>query len=94
MTDEEKKLAEHLDNLYDVSVVGTEISNDTMRIYLKAKERRCIDKVKCEFTLETSTSFGYACLELEEESSEIPRERTKDKNEENTEERRSRTCHY
>ena len=54
MTDKEKKLAEHLDNLYDVSVVGTEISNDTMRIYLKAKERRCIDKVKCEFTLENN----------------------------------------
>ena len=39
MTDEEKKLAEHLDNLYDVSVVGTEISNDTMRVYLKAKRK-------------------------------------------------------
>ena len=61
MTDEEKKLAEHLDNLYDVSVVGTEISNDTMRIYLKAKERRCIDKVKCEFTLEDNyiNSLNY-----------------------------------
>ena len=27
-------------------------------------------------------------------SSEIPRERTKDRNEENTEERRLRTCHH
>ena len=54
MTDEEKKLAEHLDNLYDVSVVGTEISDDTMRLYLKPKERRCIDRIKCEFTLENN----------------------------------------
>ena len=54
MTNEEKKLAEHLDNLYDVSVVGTQISDDTMRIYVKAKERRCIDRIKCEFTLENN----------------------------------------
>ena len=54
MTDEEKKLAEHLDNLYDVSVVGTEISDDTMRIYVKAKERRYIDRIKCEFTLKNN----------------------------------------
>ena len=54
ITDEEKKLAEHLDNLYDVSVVGTEISDDTMRIYVKAKERSCIDRIKCEFTLENN----------------------------------------
>ena len=54
MTDEEKKLAEHLDNLYDVSVVGTEISDDTMRIYVKAKERRCIDRIKCEFTFKNN----------------------------------------
>ena len=52
MTDEEKKLAEHLDNLYDVSVVGTQISDDMMKIYVTAKERRCIDKVDCKFTLE------------------------------------------
>ena len=51
MTDEEKKLAEHLDNLYDVSVVGTQISDDMMKIYVTAKERRCIDKVECKFTL-------------------------------------------
>ena len=54
MTDEEKKLSEHLDNLYDVSVVGTEISDDTMRVYLKAKERRCIDRIKCEFAIENN----------------------------------------
>ena len=52
MTNEEKKLAEHLDNLYDVSVVGTEISDDMMKIYVTAKERRYIDKVECKFTLE------------------------------------------
>lgn len=54
MTDEERKLAERLNNIYDAKVVGTEISDDTMRIYVKAKERRCIDKVKCEFTLENN----------------------------------------
>ena len=52
MTNEEKKLAEHLDNLYDVSVVGTQISDDMMKIYVTAKERRCIDKVECKFKLE------------------------------------------
>ena len=46
-----KKLAEHIDNLYDVSVVGTQISDDMMEIYVTAKERRCIDRIKCEFTL-------------------------------------------
>ena len=51
MTDEEKKLTKRLNNIYDAKVVGTEISDDTMRIYLKAKERRCIDKVECKFTL-------------------------------------------
>ena len=54
MTDEEKKLAEHLDNLYDVSVVGTQISDDMIEIYVTAKERCCIDRVKCEFTLENN----------------------------------------
>ena len=39
---------------YDVNVVGTQISDDTMRIYVKAKERRCIDRIKCEFTLENN----------------------------------------
>lgn len=52
MTDEEKKLTERLNNIYDAKVVGTEISDDTMRIYVKAKERRCIDRIKCEFMLE------------------------------------------
>ena len=54
MTDEEKKLTERLNNIYDAKVVGTEISDDTMRIYVKAKERRCIDRIKCEFTLENN----------------------------------------
>ena len=54
MTDEEKKLAEHLNNIYDAKVVGTEISDDTMQLYIKAKERRCIDRIKCEFTLENN----------------------------------------
>ena len=34
MTDEEKKLTERLNNIYDAKVVGTEISDDTMRIYM------------------------------------------------------------
>ena len=54
MTDEEKKLAERLNNIYDAKVVGTEISDDTMRLYVKAKERCCIDRIKCEFTLENN----------------------------------------
>ena len=54
MTDEEKKLTERLNNIYDAKVVGTEISDDTMRIYVKAKERRCIDRIKCEFMLENN----------------------------------------
>ena len=54
MTDEEKKLTKRLNNIYDAKVVGTEISDDTMRIYVKAKERRCIDRIKCEFTLENN----------------------------------------
>ena len=54
MTDEEKKLTKRLNNIYDVKVVGTEISDDTMRIYVKAKERRCIDRIKCEFTLKNN----------------------------------------
>ena len=54
MSDEEKKLTEHLNNIYDAKVVGTEISDDTMRIYVKAKERRYIDRIKCEFTLENN----------------------------------------
>ena len=54
MTDEEKKLTECLNNIYDAEVVGTEISADIMRIYVKAKERRCIDRIKCEFTIENN----------------------------------------
>ncbi len=54
MTNEEKKLTEHLDNLYDVSVVGTQFFDDMMEIYVTAKERRCIDRIKCEFTLENN----------------------------------------
>lgn len=54
MTNEEKKLTERLDNLYDVSVVETQISDDMMEIYVTAKERRCIDRIKCEFTLENN----------------------------------------
>ena len=54
MTDEEKKLTERLNNIYDAKVVGTEISDDTMRIYVKAKERRYIDRIKCEFTLKNN----------------------------------------
>ena len=61
MTDEEKKLTKRLNNIYDAKVVGTEISDDTMRIYVKAKERRYIDKVKCEFTFEDNyiNSLNY-----------------------------------
>lgn len=54
MTDKEKKLTKRLNNIYDAKVIGTEISDDTMRIYVKAKERRCIDRIKCEFTLENN----------------------------------------
>ena len=54
MTDEEKKLTKRLNNIYDAKVVGTEISDDTMRIYVKAKERRYIDRIKCEFTLKNN----------------------------------------
>ena len=54
MTDEEKKLTKRLNNIYDAKVVGTEISDDTIRIYVKAKERRRIDRIKCEFTLENN----------------------------------------
>ena len=61
MTDEEKKLAERLNNIYDAKVVGTEISDDTMRLYVKTKERRCIDRIKCEFTFEDNyiNSLNY-----------------------------------